>query len=109
MDDRDHEQARYERDQRIRDTVWAYKRLFETPDGKIVLEDIRKSFGIDMPAYIPTGTRPGGAIQYDDIYGKLRDGQRSVWCHIQNALNSPLEPSGNLDPRDIGVITGLRG
>ena len=109
MDDKDHEQARYERDQRMRRTVWAYKRVFATPDGQAVLEDLRKAFGVDMPAYIPTGTRIGGNIAYDDIYGKLRDGQRSVWCHIQNSINSDLEPEGNMNPADLDVITGLRG
>ena len=91
----DQEAQREARDQRIRQNVYAYKRLFATEDGQAVLEDIRKSFGVDMPAYLPTNTRIGGNIQYDDIYGKIRDGQRSVWIHIQNNINSPLEPDGN--------------
>ena len=104
----EHEKARYERDQRMRDTVWAYKRLFATKDGQVVLEDIRRAFGVDMPAYIPTNTRVGGNLQYDDIQGKLRDGQRHVWLHIQNAINSDLEPVGNTE-RPFEVITGVRG
>jgi hypothetical protein len=104
----DDDKARLDREQRIRRTIYAYKRVFASPDGRIVLEDLRKSFGVDMPAYIPTNTRPGGNIQYDDIYGKLRDGQRHVWIHITNAINSPLEPEGNLE-EPFEVVTGVRG
>ena len=106
MDDSD--KLREERDNRIKRTVWAYKRTFATKDGQIILDDLRRAFGVDMPAYIPTSTRPGTKIEYDDIYGKLRDGQRSVWCHIQNAINSPLEPEGNAE-HTLDVLTGVRG
>jgi hypothetical protein len=106
MDDSEH--ARLDRDQRIRDTIWAYKRCFDTPDGKAVLADLYKVFGFDLPAYMPTRTRVGGNIQYDDIQGKLRDGQRHVWIHIQDAINSKLKPSGNLE-EPFEVVTGVRG
>lgn len=107
-DDEELNGAREERARRFRDTIYAYKRLFATPDGVIVLNDIRNAFGVDMPAYLPTGTRVGGNIQYDDIYGKIRDGQRSVWCHIQNSINAEIDPSGNLNKAP-QVLTGLRG
>jgi hypothetical protein len=108
MDEMDLDNAREDRARHIRDTIYAYKRLFATEDGQTVLNDIRKAFGVDMPAYLPTNTRVGGNIQYDDIYGKIRDGQRSVWCHIQNAINAEIDPSGNLN-KTPQVLTGLRG
>jgi hypothetical protein len=74
----------------------AYYRLFNSPDGQTVLNDLIASFAWNHPPYIPNATRPGGPIQYDDIQGKLRCGQQSVYMYIQNKLRSELLPEANL-------------
>ena len=74
--------------------VNAYHRTFRGKEGEIVLSDLKKAFGTNFPAYIATGTTPG-VIQYDDIYGKIRDGQRSVILHIEARLGE--EPRGDAD------------
>lgn len=105
--DRDDNGAREARERRRRDVIYAYKRLFSTPDGGVVLNDLNKSFGVEMPAFLPTSARVGGNIQYDAIYAAIRDGQRSVYQHIINAVASDIDPSGNLEQVPT-VLTGLR-
>jgi hypothetical protein len=102
------EEARADRERRVRETVYAYKRLFESEDGTTVLEDIKNSFGVEMPAFLPTNTRVGGNITYDTHYAAIRDGQRSVHQHIVNMLRAKVEPSGNLKAAP-SILTGLRG
>jgi hypothetical protein len=82
--------------------VAAYHHVFNSPDGEIVLEDLRRSFGLRLPAFIPVATRPGSPLQYDDIYGKIRDGQRSVFLHIEAKLEASPAPEA-----DIEVFTGV--
>jgi hypothetical protein len=80
-----------------RQLISAYHRIFNTPDGQVVLEDLKRSFGLRHPAYIPVATRPGAPLQYDDIYGKIRDGQRSVFLHIEAKLEAAATPEANIE------------
>lgn len=75
-------------------TGLAYHRVFGTPDGKAVLADLVKCFGLEMPAYIPDSSGV-----YNDTLGKLRDGQRSVYLHILAKLSVKPEADGNVKPK----------
>ena len=77
------QQARVRDAQRL---VNAYHRVFRSEDGRIVLADLEKVFGIDKPAHLPGAKK---------LPGFLRDGQRSVFCHIQHILK--LEPLGEIN------------
>jgi hypothetical protein len=79
-------------------TVLAYKRLFQSADGKLVLADFRKAFGMEMPAFIPN------ASGYDPLHAAVRDGQRSVLLHIQAKLEAATEADGNNDKPKTKVI-----
>ena len=105
-DDERKEQA-LNRARKFQTIVNSYHRIFRTPDGEVVLEDLKKVFGTDFPAYIATGTVPG-VIQYDDIYGKIRDGQRSVILHIESRLKEDVSGDANFSLPVKKVKTGLR-
>lgn len=73
--------------------VNAYHRLFGCRDGKLVLADIRKSFGAHLPAFIPL--ERGRGLEYDPLHAAIRDGQRQVILHIEHKLN--LSAKGDSD------------
>jgi hypothetical protein len=57
--------------------VKAYHKVFDTPEGKIVLHDIYKIAGIDLPSYVencPDKT-------------SYNEGAKYVARHIKNTLN----------------------
>lgn len=102
-----------EREARARDRARAAQRVinayhvtFNSPDGKIVLDDLVAAFGINMPAFLPVGTRPGDGIKYSGTYGKIRDGQRSVYLHIKAKLDAPPIGDANIT-EGVEVLTGL--
>lgn len=69
--------------------------------GNLIREDLRRRFGLDMPAHLPVIKAPGnestGAIMgYDPIHAAIRDGQRSVDLHIQAMLSAPITGDGNI-------------
>jgi hypothetical protein len=107
MTEDERKRAGLDRARKFQTIVNSYHRVFKTPDGEIVLEDLKKVFGIDFPAYIATGTVPG-VIQYDDIYGKIRDGQRSVILHIESRLKEDVRGDANFSLPVKKVKTGLR-
>ena len=72
----------------------AFRRLFATEDGKLVLENIREAFGLHMPAFIPQ--ERGRHCEYDPIHAAIRDGQRQVLLHIETILALPSVGDGNI-------------
>jgi hypothetical protein len=107
MTEKERKENALERARRNQTIVNSYHRVFKSSDGEIVLEDMKKAFGTNFPAYIPTATTPG-IIQYDDIYGKIRDGQRSVILHIENRLAEPVRGDADFSLPVKKVKTGLR-
>jgi hypothetical protein len=79
-------------------TVNAYHRTFHGPDGQAVIDDLINSFGVNIPAFLPTATRPGEPVKYDPFYAAIRDGQRSVLLHINSKLHARVEGDANLEP-----------
>jgi hypothetical protein len=80
------------RDILLRRTAWAYKRVFASPEGRLISDDLKRVFGIDLSTFMPTATRPGQPLSYDPYYGAIRSGQRDVWLHIQHQINLELDP-----------------
>lgn len=76
--------------------AWAYKRVFGSPDGKAILDDLERAFGLNMSTAMPTATRPGQPLAYDPYYTHIRSGQRDVYLHIKHQMNLDLAPEGNL-------------
>ena len=107
MTDEERREQALERARRNQTIINSYHRVFKSPDGEIVLEDLNKAFGTNFPAYIPNSTTPG-VISYDDIYGKIRDGQRSVILHIENRLKDEVRGDADFSLPVKKVKTGLR-
>lgn len=84
----------------------AYHTVFAGPDGEVVLNDLTAAFGVNLPAFLSTTTRPGESITYDPIYAAIRDGQRSILLHIQAKLDAIMTGDANLTEGD-KVLTGL--
>jgi len=92
--------ANEERERQRRRLTGAYHRVFDSADGRAIYEDLINAFGIMHPAFIATN-RPGQNIEYNDTYGKIRDGQRSVILHIDARLRAPYEGDANMDAGDV--------
>jgi hypothetical protein len=92
-----------EHDRKLQRIINAYHRVFEEPEGKIVMEDLQTVFGLDRPAYLPLEDRDGG-MRYDETHGKLRDGQRSVFLHIAARLRKPAQGDDNIKEPKLKVI-----
>ena len=79
----------------------AYHRTFETDEGRLVLEDIKKAFGTDFPAF-----RADGQGRFDPIYAAIRDGQRQVILHIEQILSTTTpDGDGNVEEPSVTIIT----
>lgn len=77
----------------------AYRRLFKTAAGKIVLEDLKAKFGTALPAFIPRAD--GG---FDPIWAAVRDGQRQVLIHIDHQRSLPAQGDGNVEKPQAKVL-----
>lgn len=75
-------------------TTMAYHRVFKSKDGEVVLADLVKVFGLDMPAFI---AKPDGG--FDPIWAAKRDGQRDPYLHILAKLSVTPEADGNVKPK----------
>ena len=81
--------------------IAAYHRAFETTEGKLVLEDLRRAFGTSYPAF-----RADAQGRFDPIHAAIRDGQRQVLLHIELILsNTEPEGDGNAEAPEVSVIT----
>ncbi len=77
--------------------ILAYKRTFETEEGKAVLKDLNRMFATNEPAFRP-------AENYSPTIAAIRDGERTVILHIENILNIPVEADGNIQKPKTKVI-----
>ena len=59
--------------------VVAYKNCFDTPAGKIVLADLYRELGVDLPMHSPTQN------ENDTMHNV---GRYSVWQYIRKRLNA---------------------
>lgn len=51
---------------------------FDIPEGQLVIADLEKAFGINLPAFTPNADG-----SFDPIRAAVRDGQRQVILHIR--------------------------
>ena len=58
-------------------TLHAYG-WFNIPEGDLVLSDLEKSFGVNLPAFTPNTDG-----SFDPLRAAVRDGQRQVILHIR--------------------------
>jgi hypothetical protein len=87
--------AIHEREIKARQIAEAYERVFKSPDGQVVLTDLRESFGTNYPAFLQ---KDG----YNPTVAAIRDGQRQVYLHIEAALVYASKPdTGNEKPNVI--------
>jgi hypothetical protein len=86
------EDKRIEKIRKAQQVTNAYHRLFNSDEGKIVLADLRQSFGLDQPAFIPFATQADG-LRFDPLAAAIRDGQRQVDLHIRAKLAA--KPDGD--------------
>lgn len=57
----------------------SYLKVFSTPDGEVVLSNLKKLFPADRPRFSPS-------TKYDPILAALNDGQSQVTLHIQTQI-----------------------
>ena len=86
-----------DRKRKAQRVINAYHVIFSGPDGDIVLNDLITAFGLEIPAFLPTATSPGEPIKYDPYYAAIRDGQRSVYLHIQAKMKAQMTGEGNIN------------
>jgi hypothetical protein len=58
-------------------TLLAYG-WFNIPDGELVLADLEKAFGVNLPAFTPNSDG-----SFDPVRAAVRDGQRQVFLHLK--------------------------
>ncbi|HWL54286.1 MAG TPA: hypothetical protein VNQ90_17735 [Chthoniobacteraceae bacterium] len=88
-----------ERAKHAQRVVNAYRRVFGSEEGKLVLEDLRGKFGTDKPAFIP---KPDGG--FDPLWAAVRDGQRQVVIHVEHQMSLPAQGDGNVEEPQTKVI-----
>lgn len=77
-----------ERERKAQLVVNAFHRVFNSPEGQIVLKHLNETFRTGYTAFLP---RERGL--YDPIHAAIRDGQRSVMIRIDEYLR--LKPAGD--------------
>jgi hypothetical protein len=86
----------FERKQDVQRRVNAYNRLSLSTEFKLVLEDLRESFGMDQPAFLPLDKKP---TIYDSHYAAIRDGQRSVLLHMEARMRAKVLGDNEVTPK----------
>ncbi len=77
----------------------AYRRTFESEEGKAVLENLKAYFRMNRPAYERSLGQP-----YDPVAAALRDGQREVVLFIEHKLSLPCIADGDVEQPKTEVI-----
>ena len=76
-----------------KDLANTYARVFlATEDGKRVLQDLRKKFGVDRLSF-----ERGLPHRHDAISAAIRDGERGVMTEVENAIRIGAPDQGLLD------------
>lgn len=86
-----------EREKKARVIANAYHRLFNSDDGRVVLGDLKKRFGLEAPIFTPISK--GDHSAYDPLTAALTDGGRRVVIHILQILALPMMGDGNIEPK----------
>lgn len=82
-------------------TITAYHRVFSTPEGELVMEDIRRAFGVHMSAFVSNDRG-----RFDPIHAAIRDGQRQVILHIESILKTTKpDGDGNVEKPSVKILT----
>ena len=68
----------------------AYHRVFLGEEGKVVLDDLKKSFGTDFQAF-------SAGQDFRPIPAAIRDGQRGVVLHIEAMLQRSPRADGDIE------------
>lgn len=69
--------------------VNSYHRTFNTPEGKAVIEDLKRFFNTDGPVF--------NSLKMDTHDAAVRDGQRQVIIRINEQLSKSVDADGNTD------------
>jgi len=77
----------------------AFHRVFETEDGRVVLEHLRSYFRMDRPAF----ERSLGH-RFDTIAAAIRDGQREVLLFIEHKLATPTKGDADIETATTKVL-----
>jgi hypothetical protein len=59
--------------------------VLTTEAGQEVMDNLKKSFGFDSPAFIPSADG-----SYDPLKAAIRDGQRQVILHIEACIHRAI-------------------
>lgn len=86
----DDKTAALNRERERQRTINAYHRVFLGEEGKVVLDDLKRSFATDSQAF-------SAAQDFNPIPAALRDGQRGVVLHIEAMLRRQPAADGNLE------------
>jgi hypothetical protein len=73
-------------------TLLAYG-WFDIPEGHLVLADLEKAFGTNLPTFVPVADG-----SFDPIRAAVRDGQRQVILHIK-AMATKAHETSNSAPK----------
>lgn len=81
-----------ERERKNQQVINAFHRVFETPDGKLILEHLRAHAAMHIGSFRPL---PGG--RYDPLHAALCDGQKSMVLHIEEILTKTVVGDANIE------------
>ena len=77
----------------------AYHRVFQSEDGKIILEHLHDYFRTNRPAF-----QRSMHNAYDPIHAALRDGQREVLLLIEHKLAEPAVGDADFDQPKTKIV-----
>lgn len=86
----DDKQAALNRERERQRTINAYHRVFLGEEGQVVLEDLKRAFGVQSQAF-------SAAQDFNPIPAAIRDGQRGVVLHIEAMLRRQPAADGDLE------------
>lgn len=89
---------RIQREVESQKTINAYHRVFKSDDGKRILSDLTKVFGMDMPVFLQ------GEHGFETHLAAKRDGQQDVRRHIMAKLAAECAGDGIEKPKKRKVI-----
>lgn len=73
----------------------AYHRVFQSEDGQLVLNDIKRYFRTNAPIFI---------FKQSALDAAIRDGQRQVVLRIEDQLSRVVTGDGNMESPKTKVI-----
>jgi hypothetical protein len=77
----------------------AYRRCFDSEDGRVVLDNLKAYFRMNRPAFERTLGRT-----FDPIAAAVRDGQREVLLFIEHKLTLPVVGDADVEQPKTEVL-----